>query len=260
MTSIGTLFAFVVVCAAVLVLRVKRPDAKRPFRVPFGPIFPVLGILSCCVLDAEPAGAHVGAVPRVARHRHDHLLAYGRTHSPLVNQAESKARTRDAIAGELHHDVRPAADLQRGLHRDPRLLDASSASRTRPRRSGRRSTSRPSEARSTVRLEFLGGRDRGVGGRLRPDEGVGRKGIARRLDGVACAARIREDVAPRIAAFRQRHGRPPGLAWCWPDRIPPPKSTFAIRSRRWRRRVPRRALPSRRLGDTGRGAGAGRHG
>jgi methylenetetrahydrofolate dehydrogenase (NADP+)/methenyltetrahydrofolate cyclohydrolase len=34
---------------------------------------------------------------------------------------------------------------------------------------------------------------------------------ARRLDGVACAARIREDVAPRIAAFRQRHGRPPGL-------------------------------------------------
>jgi methylenetetrahydrofolate dehydrogenase (NADP+) / methenyltetrahydrofolate cyclohydrolase len=34
---------------------------------------------------------------------------------------------------------------------------------------------------------------------------------ARRLDGVACAARIREDVAPRIAAFVQRHGRPPGL-------------------------------------------------
>jgi methylenetetrahydrofolate dehydrogenase (NADP+)/methenyltetrahydrofolate cyclohydrolase len=35
---------------------------------------------------------------------------------------------------------------------------------------------------------------------------------ARRLDGVACAARIREDVAPRIAAFTERHGRPPGLA------------------------------------------------
>jgi methylenetetrahydrofolate dehydrogenase (NADP+)/methenyltetrahydrofolate cyclohydrolase len=34
---------------------------------------------------------------------------------------------------------------------------------------------------------------------------------ARRLDGVACAARIREDVAPRIAEFVQRHGRPPGL-------------------------------------------------
>src|SRR5687767_2040273 len=34
---------------------------------------------------------------------------------------------------------------------------------------------------------------------------------ARKLDGVACAARIRNDVAPRIAAFVQRHGRPPGL-------------------------------------------------
>ena len=34
---------------------------------------------------------------------------------------------------------------------------------------------------------------------------------ARRLDGVACAARIREDVAPRVAAFVRDHGRPPGL-------------------------------------------------
>ncbi|HEX8029804.1 MAG TPA: bifunctional 5,10-methylenetetrahydrofolate dehydrogenase/5,10-methenyltetrahydrofolate cyclohydrolase [Vicinamibacterales bacterium] len=34
---------------------------------------------------------------------------------------------------------------------------------------------------------------------------------ARRLDGVACATRIRQDVSPRIAAFHQRHGRPPGL-------------------------------------------------
>jgi methylenetetrahydrofolate dehydrogenase (NADP+)/methenyltetrahydrofolate cyclohydrolase len=34
---------------------------------------------------------------------------------------------------------------------------------------------------------------------------------ARRLDGVACATRIREELAPRIAAFAGRHGRPPGL-------------------------------------------------
>jgi amino acid transporter len=50
MTSIGTLFAFVVVCSAVLVLRKKRPGAKRPFRVPLGPVFPILGILSCAYL------------------------------------------------------------------------------------------------------------------------------------------------------------------------------------------------------------------
>jgi methylenetetrahydrofolate dehydrogenase (NADP+) / methenyltetrahydrofolate cyclohydrolase len=34
---------------------------------------------------------------------------------------------------------------------------------------------------------------------------------AQRLDGVACAARVREDLAPRIAGFVARHGRPPGL-------------------------------------------------
>src|SRR5690606_3314074 len=47
MTSIGTLFAFMVVCSAVMMLRVKRPDAPRPFKVPGGFVIPVLGILSC---------------------------------------------------------------------------------------------------------------------------------------------------------------------------------------------------------------------
>ena len=47
MTDIGTLFAFAMVCGAVLVLRKKDPDRKRGFRVPFGPILPVLGIVTC---------------------------------------------------------------------------------------------------------------------------------------------------------------------------------------------------------------------
>jgi len=45
MTSIGTLLAFTIVCAGVLVLRHRRPDLPRPFRVPFSPVTPVLGIL-----------------------------------------------------------------------------------------------------------------------------------------------------------------------------------------------------------------------
>jgi APA family basic amino acid/polyamine antiporter len=93
MTSIGTLFAFVVVCAAVLVLRVKRPDAKRPFRVPFGPVFPVLGIVSCAYLMLS--------LPVLTWARFLIWLdigmviywAYGRTHSPLVNRGEASART-----------------------------------------------------------------------------------------------------------------------------------------------------------------------
>ncbi|HEY7474226.1 MAG TPA: amino acid permease, partial [Vicinamibacterales bacterium] len=50
MTSIGTLFAFVVVCVAVIILRVKRPDAHRAFKVPFGYLFPILGVVFCVYL------------------------------------------------------------------------------------------------------------------------------------------------------------------------------------------------------------------
>lgn len=50
LTNIGTLFAFVVVCAAVLVMRRAYPDAERPFRVPFYPVTPILGILICILL------------------------------------------------------------------------------------------------------------------------------------------------------------------------------------------------------------------
>ena len=45
MTSIGTLFAFVIVCAAVLVMRRTHPNTPRPFRTPLVPIVPILGIL-----------------------------------------------------------------------------------------------------------------------------------------------------------------------------------------------------------------------
>src|SRR2546423_4365893 len=50
MTSIGTLFAFVIVCGAVLMMRRTNPDAKRPFRAPLVPLVPILGILTCLLL------------------------------------------------------------------------------------------------------------------------------------------------------------------------------------------------------------------
>ena len=52
MTSIGTLFAFILVCAGVLVLRKSMPDAPRAFRVPLVPFVPVLGILVCFFMMA----------------------------------------------------------------------------------------------------------------------------------------------------------------------------------------------------------------
>jgi APA family basic amino acid/polyamine antiporter len=50
MTNIGTLFAFVIVCGAVLVMRRTNPNANRPFRAPFVPLVPILGILTCLLL------------------------------------------------------------------------------------------------------------------------------------------------------------------------------------------------------------------
>jgi APA family basic amino acid/polyamine antiporter len=93
MTSIGTLFAFVVVCAAVLRLRHTRPDAVRPFKVPFGPLFPILGIISCLYLMLSlPVLTWI----RFLVWLDIGLLIYwfyGRTHSPLSNAAERERRT-----------------------------------------------------------------------------------------------------------------------------------------------------------------------
>jgi basic amino acid/polyamine antiporter, APA family len=50
LTNIGTLFAFVIVCGAVLIMRKTNPEAERPFRCPMVPLVPILGIITCIVL------------------------------------------------------------------------------------------------------------------------------------------------------------------------------------------------------------------
>jgi basic amino acid/polyamine antiporter, APA family len=47
LTSVGTLFAFVLVCIAVMILRKREPGLKRPFRTPLVPLVPILGIIVC---------------------------------------------------------------------------------------------------------------------------------------------------------------------------------------------------------------------
>jgi APA family basic amino acid/polyamine antiporter len=47
MTSIGTLFAFILVCIGVWIMRVRRPDVPRGFRVPALPLVAVLGVFTC---------------------------------------------------------------------------------------------------------------------------------------------------------------------------------------------------------------------
>jgi APA family basic amino acid/polyamine antiporter len=92
MTSIGTLFAFFVVCAAVIVLRIQRPEAHRPFRAPGGYAIPVLGMLSSLALMLY--------LPVITWVRFLVWLDigifiywfYGRKHSPLADPAEQRAR------------------------------------------------------------------------------------------------------------------------------------------------------------------------
>ena len=50
LTNIGTLFAFILVCVGVNVLRRKAPERVRPFRVPLVPLFPILGVILCIAL------------------------------------------------------------------------------------------------------------------------------------------------------------------------------------------------------------------
>jgi len=50
LSNIGTLFAFVLVSVAVLILRYREPERHRAFRAPFGPVFPVLSIIFCVIL------------------------------------------------------------------------------------------------------------------------------------------------------------------------------------------------------------------
>jgi basic amino acid/polyamine antiporter, APA family len=86
MTSIGTLLAFAIVCAGVLVLRRTEPHRERAFRVPLCPAVPVLGILTCLTMMASLdrltwlrliVWLAVGLVV---------YFAYGRRHSVLATQ------------------------------------------------------------------------------------------------------------------------------------------------------------------------------
>ncbi len=48
--SIGTLFAYIIVAAGVIVLRYTKPDIHRPFKAPLSPVLPALGIILCAVM------------------------------------------------------------------------------------------------------------------------------------------------------------------------------------------------------------------
>src|SRR5690554_532754 len=85
MVSIGTLFAFTLVCIGILVLRKTQPDIERPFKTPLVPLVPVLGIIVCVVMMASLPGE---SWERLAIWLGLGLIiyfVYGRKHSKLNN-------------------------------------------------------------------------------------------------------------------------------------------------------------------------------
>ena len=50
LTNIGTLFAFILVCVGIVVLRYRDPDRPRAFKVQWSPVVPILGVISCLYL------------------------------------------------------------------------------------------------------------------------------------------------------------------------------------------------------------------
>lgn len=99
LTNIGTLFAFVIVCAAVLIMRRTNPDAERPFRCPFVPVVPILGICACLLLMFSlPAGNWLRLIGWLVLGLVIYF-SYGRHHSLLGK----------ALRGEIStHGVSPA--------------------------------------------------------------------------------------------------------------------------------------------------------
>jgi APA family basic amino acid/polyamine antiporter len=99
LTNIGTLFAFVIVCTAVLIMRRTNPEAERPFRCPFVPVVPILGIGTCLLLMLSLPAANwwrlfiwlgIGMII---------YLCYGMQHSVLGKELRGELQT---------HGVSPA--------------------------------------------------------------------------------------------------------------------------------------------------------
>lgn len=90
LTNIGTLFAFVIVCAAVLIMRRTNPDAARPFRCPFVPLIPMLGIAACLLLMFSLPAANWWRLLAWLAFGMVIYFLYGRRHSILGQELRSE--------------------------------------------------------------------------------------------------------------------------------------------------------------------------
>jgi APA family basic amino acid/polyamine antiporter len=104
LVNIGTLLAFVIVCAAVLIMRRTHPDVPRPFKVPFMPVTPILGIITCLILMFSLPWENWARLFVWLAIGFAIYFGYGAKHSVMA------AKT---LAHEIaHHGITPAGSLE----------------------------------------------------------------------------------------------------------------------------------------------------
>ena len=173
LVSIGTLLAFVLVCIGVPILRVANPTIERPFKVPGGMIGAwVVGIAGALACLYVMWGLPKDTWLRLIIWLEIGLAIYGIFGWRHSRLADPKSTPARASVHKLI-----LGDGHRGVHPD-----------------------------DVVRVPGL--RNGAVGRAVRHREG---HMAARILDGTATGAAIRAELAPRVAAFQARAGRPPGL-------------------------------------------------
>jgi basic amino acid/polyamine antiporter, APA family len=117
MTSIGTLFAFILVCIGIWVMRVKMPELPRAFKTPLVPLVPILGIVTCLFMMVFlPMDTWIRLLVWMLIGM-DIYLAYGAKHSHLGNGTTTRRGMKVArytglilaalliVAGLLHQYV-----------------------------------------------------------------------------------------------------------------------------------------------------------
>lgn len=88
LVNMGTLAAFVIVCISVIILRKRRPELERPFKVPLVPLVPLLGVAFCLFLMTQlPAFTKIAFIIWIAIGLVIYLV-YGRNHSVLNSEKE----------------------------------------------------------------------------------------------------------------------------------------------------------------------------
>jgi APA family basic amino acid/polyamine antiporter len=95
LTSIGTLFAFVLVCVGVMILRKKEPNLNRPFKTPLVPLVPILGMIVCAAMivglpNATLLSAFIWMIIGLLIY-----FAYSKRHSLLRNPADILPKSKD---------------------------------------------------------------------------------------------------------------------------------------------------------------------